>query len=484
LGYSRASLGRRALLLLVSLGAIAAALAHASPAAAFSRTDARVAMDDGVELGTTLYLPDGAPPASGWPAVMMLHGLGGERGDMNTHAESVFVPQGYAVLTFDARAHGESGGLLTLDGPREVADVRALFERLAARPDVDERRIGAWGLSYGGGAVLRAAVEGVPFAALEPFETWTDLYGALFPQNFAKSGAIFGFLQEVAPGRSPFVDSIKDDALASRNLAALKRIADERSTLPRLSSLTVPTMLFQGRRDFAFDMQQAIAGYTRLRGPKRLYLGNLGHAPSTFAADDFGYFMRRSREWFDRFLKGVPNGIDTGPNVELAPSPFVESRIGRYAGPPATRLHVSSRGFRRAVTLAANGKLAVTFSRTARAQETFGAATVRVVASTPARWPHLVAVLSAVSARGETVIAAGGIRTASLRSRPRRLTIRLLSTATAIPAGSRLRVTLAAASTAQHPSNLLYLQAAPPGSRLRIHSVHVTTPFLRTPVSR
>ena len=481
MGYSRVSLGRRALLL---LGAIAAVLAWSSPATAFSRTDARVTMDDGVELGTTLYLPDGAPPAGGWPAVMMLHGLGGERGDLHAIAESVFVPQGYAVFTFDARAHGESGGLVTLDGPREIADVRALFDRLAARPDVDERRVGAWGLSYGGGAVWRAAVEGVPFAALEPFETWTDLYGALFPQNFAKSGAIFGFLQEIAPGRSPFVDSIKDDALASRNLGALKRIADERSSLPRLSSLSVPTMMFQGRRDFAFDMQQAIAAYTRLRGPKRLYLGNLGHAPSTFAADDFNYFMRRSREWFDRFLKGVPNGIDTGPNVELAPSPFVESRIGRYARLPATQLHVSFRTFRRAAALGANGKLAVTFPRNSRAQETFGSAVVRVVASTPSRWPHLVAVLSAVGPRAETVIAAGGIRTTSLRSRRRELTIRLLSTATPVPAGSRLRVTLAAASTAQHPSNLLYLQAVPGSSRLRIHSVRVTTPFLRTPVSR
>jgi predicted acyl esterase len=480
LGYSRASLGRRALLLLVVVTVV---LAWAPPATAFSRSDARVTMDDGVELGTTLYLPDGAPPATGWPAVMMLHALGGERGDMNTLAESVFVPQGYAVLTFDARAHGESGGLLTLDGPREIADVRALFERLAARADVDERRIGAWGLSYGGGAVWRAAVEGVPFAAIEPFEAWTDLYAALFPQNFGKSGAIFGFLQAIPPGRSPFVDSIKDDALASRNLAALKRIADERSTLPRLSSLSVPTMLFQGRRDFAFDMQQAIAGYTRLRGPKRLYLGNLGHAPSTFAADDFGYFMRRSREWFDRFLKGVPNGIDTGPNIELAPSPFVQSRIGRYARPPATRLHVATATFRGGVALRANGKLAVTFSRR-RAQETFGSATVRVVASTPSRWPHLVAVLSAVGPRGETVISAGGIKTAALRSRRRALTIRLLSTATPIPAGSRLRVTLAAASTAQHPSNLLYLQSVPESSRLRIHSVRVTTPFLQTPVSR
>ena len=114
-------------------------------------------MDDGVAIATTLHLPDGTPPSGGSPAVMLLHGLGGRRGQMDALATRWFVPHGYAALTFDARGHGESGGLVGLDGPREVADVRALYDWLAARPDVDDRRIGAWGISYGGGAIWRAA---------------------------------------------------------------------------------------------------------------------------------------------------------------------------------------------------------------------------------------------------------------------------------------------------------------------------------------
>ena len=35
-------------------------------------------------------------------------------------AQRFLAPEGYAVLTFDARAHGESGGQFTLDGPREL----------------------------------------------------------------------------------------------------------------------------------------------------------------------------------------------------------------------------------------------------------------------------------------------------------------------------------------------------------------------------
>ena len=98
------------------------------------------------------------------------------------------------MLTFDARGHGESGGLVSIDGPREIADTREVFDWLAARPEIDKTRIGAWGISLGGGAVLRSLVEGVPWAAVEIVETWTDLFSALAPQNLTKSGAIFQFL--------------------------------------------------------------------------------------------------------------------------------------------------------------------------------------------------------------------------------------------------------------------------------------------------
>jgi predicted acyl esterase len=74
---------------------------------------------------------------------------------MNALVEaSGFVGREYEVLTFDARGHGESGGLVSIDGPREIADARAIRAWLAGRPEVADEQIGAWGISYGGGAVL------------------------------------------------------------------------------------------------------------------------------------------------------------------------------------------------------------------------------------------------------------------------------------------------------------------------------------------
>ena len=87
------------------------------------------------------------------------------------------------------------------------------------------------GFSLGGGAVLRAAVEGVPFKAIVPTITWTDLYGALAPQGWPKTGAIANFLQSVHTW-DPTVFGLAQDAIRSRTPPPSRRFAAQRSSLP------------------------------------------------------------------------------------------------------------------------------------------------------------------------------------------------------------------------------------------------------------
>ena len=122
-------------------GALALLVGNAA-AASTAKQDVSIPMDDGVSIAATLYLPDGTPPAGGWPAIVFLHGLSGTRQQMNTLVESYgFTDGSYAILTFDARGHGASGGLVGIDGPREVADTRAVRDWLAARPDVSDTNV-------------------------------------------------------------------------------------------------------------------------------------------------------------------------------------------------------------------------------------------------------------------------------------------------------------------------------------------------------
>ena len=293
-------------------------------------------MDDGARIDAALLVPDGTAPTGGWPAIMLFHGLGQKHGDLLPIAQT-YVAKGYAVFVPDARGHGTSEGFVSLDGPREVADIRTELDWLAARPEVSDTQIGAWGISLGGGAAWNSVVAHVPFKALETFQTWSDLYGALFPQNLGKAGAIYRFAQSVPTERiQPDLRSYVPQMIGNENLPGVRQLLGTRSSLQFMSAVTVPSFLFQGRRDFAFDIDQALDAYRQLAGPKRLYVGDFGHPPSVFPGPDLSHVLDLSTRWYDRFLKGMPNGVDTEKPVQVAADPW-EGKAASFARPPAVK---------------------------------------------------------------------------------------------------------------------------------------------------
>ncbi|HTS73144.1 MAG TPA: alpha/beta fold hydrolase [Gaiellaceae bacterium] len=473
-------MGRGAIAVLFAFAvALTAAGAAAPRGASIATQEVQLHMDDGVVLAATLYTPAGAPPPGGRPALVLFHGLGGKRQDLDSIAQrfaSTFV-----VLTFDARGHGQSQGLVSIDGPREIKDTRAVFDWLAAQPGVDPQKIGAWGISLGGGAVLRSLVEGVPWAAVETVETWTDLYSALAPQDLSKSGAIYQFLNSVpADHLDPSVLAIKDDALASKNLGVLKDFAAQRSSRGSLAQVHTPVLLFQGRRDFAFDISQATAGYRLLAGPKELYVGDFGHSPSTFPGPDLNEVLAVGGAWFKRWLVQQP--AKPAPAILVSPDPW-RGKARVFKSLPATRpyKHV----FGGANTLTGIGKATRTSGKLPKPLETFGAARVSVTAKLAGGWSRVVAVLTARTPKRKTIVVSeGGVNTASLTGK-HALTIRLLDVATLIPRGSKLTLTLASSSTAQDPGNLLYLDLPmPPTAKVSLGPALLKMPVLRTPISR
>jgi alpha-beta hydrolase superfamily lysophospholipase len=462
--------------LFLTLSVVVATLAAPTVARA---TEVSLTMDDGVRIDASFLTPAGAPPPGGWPAVMMLHGLGGSHSDLLPLA-GTFREQGYAVFLPDARGHGTSGGFVSLDGPREVADVRSEFQWLSSQAGISRTQIGAWGISLGGGAAWNAVVAGVPFQALETVETWSDLYTALYPGNLAKSGAIYGFAQSVPTARvDPELRQYVPQMISGENLGAIRTLLGVRSSLRFLRAVRTPSYLFQGRRDFVFDIDQAAAAYRELAGPKRLYIGDFGHQPSTFPGPDVQSVLNEGLRWYDRWLKGVPNGIDREKPVLVAPNPWRGKAVA-YAGlPKVKRVTMTSRG---RSTMSARGRAVRTW-KVAKTVEQFRAPVVRVTASTPTQWPHLAAVLTMTVGGHETVLSDGGAVTGFGRA-ARTVSFKLISDANLIPRGAKLRLYLAGTSTAQDIGNLLYLKPVPEGSRLTIRKVGLTLPVLPKPISR
>jgi predicted acyl esterase len=466
--------GRRLAFLAVLVAGVALGTTSALAKPAFTTTSGTQTMDDGVGIAWTLYLPDGAPPAAGWPAAIVLHGLGGSKETVAPIAQA-FASAGYAALAYDARGHGASGGNVEIASAREVADLRALLTWLAGLPEISDTKIGAWGISYGGGQIWNALAAGVPFAAAEVAETWTDLYPAFWPQDLPKSGIISGFANLIV-ARSPLVASIRQDAITGSNLDQVRQLVAERSSLPRLGSVHTPVLMLQGRKDFAFDITQATQAYTRLAGPKHLYIGDFGHAPSTFPAADIAYVTELSRLWFDHFLKGEANGIETKPPVELAPETWNGKPVA-FAGLPPTR--TTTYALPGTTKVVGDGKTVRTTKALAQAAETFGATTLTVNVRALTQYPRLVAVLSAIAPGGREILVSQGGLVPHTGSN----TIRFGNYAVLMPKGSRLRVTISSASTAQNPANLVYLPFPGSGS-ITLGPAQLRLSTLTKPISR
>jgi alpha-beta hydrolase superfamily lysophospholipase len=444
-----------------------ASLAFAAPASAFSRENGTQAMDDGVAIATTRYTPDGTAPAGGWPGVLVLHGLAGNRASVDA-ISSAFATAGYSVLAYDARGHGASGGEVTLAGPREVADLRALRAAFAARPDVHDTKVGAWGISYGGGQIWNALGAGVPFAAVEVVETWTNLYDALWPQNLARSGIVAGLTTGIV-ARSPFVAGFRDDAVQSKNLATIRALAAERSALPRpggLRSITTPVYLFQGRIDFAFDVTQAAQAFASLGGPKKLYLGNFGHPPSTFPGADIQYVLAQSLAWYDRHLKGVANGVDAA-RIVLAKQGSATARVSLPALPKSTLTSYVLPG---SSVVRGTGLVSRRTAPLKQAVETWGMGTVHVDVRKLTSYPRLVVTVLA----GDRVVSHGG-----LAPRAGRNVVKLANYCVYVPKGTRLRVTVGPSSPA---GQIAYLGFGDAGSAT-IGKVTVRLATLARPIS-
>lgn len=461
------------------IAAVLAALALSAPGLAATPQQLTIAASDGTALACSLTEPDGTPPAGGWPAVMLFHGLGGRHEDMEPLATGILAPAGYASLACDARGHGASGGLFGLDGPRDVLDTKELFGWLTARPEISDTEIGALGISLGGGAVWNAAVAGVPFKAIVPVITWTNLTTALAPQGLSKSGLVQLLASLVPQSRwDPDLLAASGSLITSTNMSTVTTLSAARSPLKQLGGLTVPTLLIQGRRDFLFDVDQALAAYKLLAGPKRLYLGDLGHAPgiSPATAPDAGIYWGEAVKWFDHYVKGGPSTLPAS-SIELGHDPY-DSKTTTYTSvPPTKTISVSLPGT--TTMTGATGKVVRSVRITGGPHETFGDTTVTVNYSGAKSWDRLVAVLAI--AGNSSPITAGGV---TLSAASGTVTIRLMNEAVRVPAGKKLVVYLSSTSLAQDSADALYLAAVQPGAEITIGRATLHLSVLKKAVSR
>jgi len=153
----------------------------------------RLVTSDGIELAAWYTSSENGA------LILVAHGHGDRR---SVSQYVLYAQNGYGVLSWDFRAHGESGGELSTLGYHEALDVEAALEFVLRQEGVEH--IGAWGGSMGGVAVLEAAARRIEieavvvdsaFPTLEDELKWAVTRSAFLPfiRFFAEKEAGFNF---------------------------------------------------------------------------------------------------------------------------------------------------------------------------------------------------------------------------------------------------------------------------------------------------
>ena len=172
---------------------------------------------DGLQFHNQLFLPKDLKPGEKRPAIVFVHGGPVRQMILGYHYMEVYhlfygvnqwlASQGYVVLSVNYRGgigYGRSfrtAPNTNQRGNSEYQDVLAAGKYLQGRPDVDPRRVGIWGLSYGGLLTAQALARNSDVFVAGVDMAGVHLYGNnLDPENLAyRSSAI----SEIANWKSP-----------------------------------------------------------------------------------------------------------------------------------------------------------------------------------------------------------------------------------------------------------------------------------------
>lgn len=356
--------------------------------------------------------PEPAGSADGpYPTIGIFHGWGGSKIGLEDARTQAWAEEGYAVFSMSDRGWGNSCGSSDpdrlplsakcaagynhlMDTRYEVRDAQHLLGVLVDEGLVQPDRIGATGVSYGGGLSMALAAlrdrtmlpddslvpwtspAGTPMelAAAVPQWPWSDLAYSLMPNGATldyvadapylgpNGSAPIGVMKEsyvsglYALGQTlsnyapPLTDADADLVTWYTLISAgepydpnplaqgiVEEIATHHSSYYiDHSRPPAPLLIQSGWNDDLFPVDEAVRFYNRTRteypgNPISLYLMDDGHDRSQSKPADVAAFAARLDAWFDHYLKGA--GPAPESSVEALTTSCGTASEGPYAAP-------------------------------------------------------------------------------------------------------------------------------------------------------
>lgn len=196
--------------------------------------------------------------------------------------------QGYSVLMYDLRGHGESD-LGTIPwvswGPEEAKDVLAVVDFVSARPEFVHASVGLLSICMGAASTTYAYGLSDGLASRENVKAMIAVQPLLY-SCFVKALGLPGFLERAGA-------KVSHQRLGF-DMAAPNFINDA-------PKITVPTLVIQNKNDPWTNLEMVQSYYDALTVAKELRMLDLDE--SRFAAYDYlGQAPEKFISWFDQYL--------------------------------------------------------------------------------------------------------------------------------------------------------------------------------------
>jgi uncharacterized protein len=316
-----------------------------------------ITMSDGARLSADLYFPQGDGP---WPA--LLEALPYRKDDITLSYRPEYArlaENGYVMCRVDVRGTGSSEGLATDEYPeQEQRDLCDVIDWLATR-EWSSGSVGMYGTSYSGFNSIQVAMQRPPaLKAIIPIFATDDRYaddvhymGGVLKQldliDYPTYMTAMNALPPVPALAGPDWRTWWERRVRENEPWVIAWLEHQRfgpywqhgSLRPTYDAIEAATMIVAGWADGYRN--NSLRTMAELHCPKRLVLGPWAHAAvdSSNPGPNIDLVAEHLR-WWDRWLKGIDNGVDTEPEIVVfvrhatVPEPDLPQQRGQWRFEP------------------------------------------------------------------------------------------------------------------------------------------------------
>jgi len=261
-------------------------------------------LSEGLRQYGLLTIPYGETPATGWPAIVFNHGYIPPDQYRTTERYIAYVDwlarSGYIVFRIDYRGNDQSEGIArgAYSDPGYTVDVLNAVGALQQLPAADNNRIGMWGHSMGGYLTLRAMVlsEDIKTGVI-----WAGVV-ASYPDLLSRwrRGSSAAVTSTPSPARRWRSDWYAVYGTPEEN----PQFWDTLSSNSYLEDISGPLQLHHGTADESVPLLFSELLFEQLQAAGKTVELYTYEGDNHNISNSFSQAMRRTIEFYDRYLKG------------------------------------------------------------------------------------------------------------------------------------------------------------------------------------